>query len=44
MVEEFTPEESEDRLYNLVSDYLRREKLQTLPARERTPGGAGIRA
>ena len=44
MVEEFTPEESEDRLYNLVSDYLRRDNLQTLPARERTPGGAGIRA
>lgn len=28
MVEEFTPEESEDRLYDLVSEYLRRENLQ----------------
>ena len=31
MVEDFTPEESEDRLYNLVSDYLRRDNLQALP-------------
>jgi superfamily II DNA or RNA helicase len=36
MVEEFTPEESEDRLYNLVSDYLRRDNLQALPASQRT--------
>jgi SNF2 domain-containing protein len=36
MVEEFTPEESEDRLYNLVSDYLRRENLQALPASQRS--------
>ena len=36
MVEEFTPEESEDRLYNLVSDYLRRPNLQALPASQRT--------
>ena len=35
MVEEFTPEEGEDRLYNLVSDYLRRENLQALPASQR---------
>jgi hypothetical protein len=25
MVEEFTPEESEDKLYTYVSDYLQRE-------------------
>ena len=31
MVEDFTPDESEDRLYNLVSDYLRRDNLQALP-------------
>lgn len=31
MVENFTPEESEDRLYNLVSEYLRRDNLQALP-------------
>lgn len=36
MVEEFTPEEGEDRLYNLVSDYLRRENLQALPASQRS--------
>lgn len=36
MVEEFTPEEGEDRLYDLVSDYLRRENLQALPASQRS--------
>jgi len=36
MVEEFTPEESEDRLYDLVSEYLRRENLQALPAGQRS--------
>jgi adenine-specific DNA-methyltransferase len=36
ILEEFTPEESEDRLYNLVSDYLRRENLQALPASQRS--------
>jgi adenine-specific DNA-methyltransferase len=36
LVEEFTPEESEDRLYALVSDYLRRENLQALPASQRS--------
>jgi adenine-specific DNA-methyltransferase len=36
MVEEFTPEEGEDRLYDLVSDYLRRENLQALPAGQRS--------
>lgn len=35
MVEEFTPEEGEDRLYDLVSDYLRRDNLQALPAGQR---------
>lgn len=35
MVEEFTPDESEDRLYNLVSEYLRRENLQALPNSQR---------
>jgi superfamily II DNA or RNA helicase len=36
LVEEFTPEESEDLLYNLVSDYLRRDNLQALPASQRS--------
>jgi ERCC4-related helicase len=36
MVEQFTPEESEDRLYTLVSDYLRRENLQALPNSQRS--------
>ncbi len=36
LVEEFTPEESEDRLYELVSEYLRREDLQGLPASQRS--------
>jgi adenine-specific DNA-methyltransferase len=36
IVEEFTPEESEDRLYELVSDYLRRENLQALPSGQRS--------
>lgn len=36
LVEEFSPEESEDRLYNLVSDYLRRDNLQALPASQRS--------
>ena len=36
LVEEFTPEESEDRLYHLVSDYLRRDNLQALPAGQRS--------
>jgi adenine-specific DNA-methyltransferase len=35
LVEEFTPEESEDRLYQLVSDYLQRDNLQALPASQR---------
>jgi len=36
MVEEFTPKESEDRLYQLVSEYLQRDNLQALPAGQRT--------
>jgi adenine-specific DNA-methyltransferase len=36
LVEEFTPEESEDHLYALVSEYLRRDNLQALPASQRT--------
>ncbi len=36
LVEEFTPEESEDQLYELVSEYLRRENLQALPASQRS--------
>jgi len=36
LVEQFTPDESEDRLYNLVSDYLRRDNLQALPSGQRT--------
>ncbi len=35
LLEEFTPEESEDRLYNLVSEYLRRDNLHALPASQR---------
>lgn len=36
LVEEFTPEESEDRLYDLVSEYLRRPNLQALPSSQRS--------
>ncbi|MGH8646731.1 MAG: SNF2-related protein [Gammaproteobacteria bacterium] len=36
LVEPFTPEEGEDQLYNLVSDYLRRDNLQALPASQRS--------
>lgn len=32
----FSPEEGEDRLYHLVSDYLRRDNLQALPSGQRT--------
>jgi hypothetical protein len=35
LVEEFTPEESEDRLYQLVSEYLQRDNLQALPSSQR---------
>jgi ERCC4-related helicase len=36
MVEEFTPAESEDALYELVSEYLRRPNLQALPSGQRS--------
>ena len=36
LVEEFTPEESEDQLYHLVSEYLQRDNLQALPAGQRS--------
>jgi superfamily II DNA or RNA helicase len=36
LVEEFTPEESEDRLYHAVSEYLQRENLHALPASQRS--------
>ena len=36
ILEEFTPEEGEDRLYALVSDYLRRDNLHALPASQRS--------
>src|SRR5690606_6597457 len=36
IVQEFTPEESEDRLYDLVSEYLRRPNLEALPASQRS--------
>src|ERR1700719_400687 len=36
IVQPFTPEDSEDRLYNLVSEYLRRDNLQALPASQRS--------
>lgn len=35
MVQPFTPEEGEDRLYEEVSEYLRRENLQALPNGQR---------
>jgi adenine-specific DNA-methyltransferase len=35
LVEEFTPEESETRLYNVVSNYLQRPNLQALPSSQR---------
>ena len=36
VLQDFTPEEGEDRLYQLVSDYLRRDNLQALPASQRS--------
>jgi SNF2 family DNA or RNA helicase len=35
LVQQFDPDESEDQLYHLVSDYLRRDNIQALPARQR---------
>lgn len=36
MVEPFDPDEAEDQLYHLVSEYLRRDNLQALPPRQRS--------
>jgi ERCC4-related helicase len=36
LVEDFMPDEREDRLYNLVSDYLQRDNLVALPASQRS--------
>jgi adenine-specific DNA-methyltransferase len=36
LLESFTPGESEDRLYALVSEYLMRDNLQALPASQRS--------
>jgi ERCC4-related helicase len=36
MVEEFTPSGGEERLYELVSEYLRRDNLHALPASQRS--------
>nr|WP_182591490.1 SNF2-related protein [Methylobacterium fujisawaense] len=36
LVEEFTPADGEDRLYQLVSDYLQRDNLQALPPGQRS--------
>ncbi len=36
IVEPFDPDESETRLYDLVSEYLRRDNIQALPASQRT--------
>src|SRR5262249_51920609 len=36
LLERFTPEASEDRLYDMVSAYLQRENVQALPAGQRS--------
>lgn len=36
MMQPFTPAENEDRLYHLVSDYLRRHNLKALPSSQRS--------
>lgn len=36
ILEEFSPDEAEDRLYNLVTKYLQRDNLQALPASQRS--------
>ncbi|MBB5754580.1 SNF2-related protein [Prosthecomicrobium pneumaticum] len=36
LIEEFTPAAGEDRLYQLVSDYLQRDDLQALPSGQRS--------
>ncbi len=35
ILQEFSPDEVEDRLYNLVTDYLQRDNLQALPSSQR---------
>lgn len=36
ILEEFSPDEAEDRLYNLVTAYLQRDNLQALPVSQRS--------
>ena len=36
ILEEFSPDEAEDRLYDLVTDYLQRDNLQALPPGQRS--------
>jgi adenine-specific DNA-methyltransferase len=36
ILQEFTPEDNEDKLYELVSEYLRRKNLQSMPDGQRT--------
>ena len=36
IVQPFSPEDAEDRLYHLVSEYLQRDNLQALPASQRS--------
>jgi adenine-specific DNA-methyltransferase len=36
LIQEFTPEEGEDKLYHLVSEYLQRENLLALPESQRS--------
>ena len=36
ILEEFSPDEAEDRLYNLVTEYLQRPNLQALPPSQRS--------
>lgn len=35
ILQEFSPDEAEDRLYNLVTEYLQRDNLQALPSGQR---------
>jgi adenine-specific DNA-methyltransferase len=36
ILQEFTPEDNEDKLYNLVSEFLRRDNLMSLPSSQRS--------
>ncbi len=36
ILQEFSPDEAEDRLYNLVTEYLQRDNLQALPSSQRS--------